>query len=295
MKKWIEAARLRTLPLSLSGIFTGFALSQSFANFHLFILCVLTAISLQILSNFANDFGDFSKGTDNENRVGPARTMQKGLITKKEMKKMLFIFGFLSFGLGVSTSVLAFNISFLTFVFIFIGAACVLAAITYTMGKNAYGYLGLGDVFVFLFFGLVSVLGTKYVLTKDFDLLDLLPAISIGLLSASVLNLNNMRDIENDTFQNKKTIVTKMGLENALIYHFVIVVTALSAIGLYSFLTGKNSILSYLIFFIFPLFNFHLVRLYKKGLDTDFDPELKKVAIPTFLLSILFVVQEFLK
>lgn len=295
MKKWIEAARLRTLPLSLAGIFTGFALSQSFVNYHLFILCVLTAVSLQILSNFANDFGDFSKGTDNEKRVGPARTMQKGLITKKEMKRMLFVFGFLSLGLGIATSVIAFDISFTTFLFILIGVACVIAAVTYTMGKNAYGYKGMGDLFVFVFFGLVSVMGTKYVMTKELVLVDLLPAISIGLLSGAVLNLNNMRDIDNDAAQNKMTLVTKMGLSNAFVYHHVIIIGAMLACFSYSYLTLGNQYCSYLTVLIFPEFVIHLIRLNKKGIRTNFDPELKRVAIPTFLLSLLFIAQEFLK
>lgn len=295
MNKWIEAARLRTLPLSLAGIVTGFALSKGFDNYWLFILCCLTAISLQILSNFANDYGDFSKGTDNDNRVGPARTMQQGLITKKQMQAALVIFSVLSFGLGIITSLLAFNISIASLLFVLLGGACVVAAIMYTVGKNAYGYLGLGDVFVFVFFGLVSVLGTAYVVNQAFEFIYLVPACAIGLLSAAVLNLNNMRDIENDAVQGKRTIVTKMGLAKSLVYHKLIMILSISLIISYAILSLSNPLYSFLSVLAVFLFIAHLIRLQKKGVFTDFDPELKRVALPTFLFSILFLIQEILK
>ncbi len=295
MKKWIEAARLRTLPLSLAGIFGGYAISNQPDKYGLFILCVLTAVCLQILSNFANDYGDFTKGTDNDSRVGPQRTMQKGLITQKEMKKVLILFSFLSFFLGITTSLTAFDITLTTLVFSLIGGACVFAAIAYTVGKYAYGYAGLGDLFVFVFFGLVSVLGTKYVLTKGLEYVDIYPAITFGLLSTAVLNLNNMRDIENDKASKKNTLVTKLGLSNAFIYHFALVIGSIVSLTAYCSYTKGEEYYSYLTFIIVPSIIHHLIRLTKKGIYTDFDPELKKVAIPTFILSVLFILQEFLK
>lgn len=295
MKKWIEAARLRTLPLSLAGIFGGYAISHEPNQYPLFILCILTAVSLQILSNFANDYGDFTKGTDNDQRVGPKRTMQQGLITQSQMKKVLILFSVLSFGLGVITSLLAFEISLTTLLFTLIGGACVFAAIAYTVGKYAYGYAGLGDLFVFIFFGLVSVLGTKYVLVQELEEVDIYPAITFGLLSTAVLNLNNMRDIENDKASNKNTLVTKLGLSNAFIYHFLLVIGSIVSLTAYCSFTKGEEYYSYLTFIIVPAIIHHLIRLTKKGIYTDFDPELKKVAIPTFILSVLFVLQEFLK
>ena len=203
MKKWIKAARLRTLPLSVSGIILGSACAYqavpSHSNFWLiFGLCLLTTLFFQVLSNYANDYGDAVKGTDNENRVGPQRAIQSG--SKQAMKKAIAVTAVL--GMLSSVAVVYFSFGKENFVqavvYLVLAVACIGAAIKYTVGSSAYGYRGLGDVFVFLFFGLVSTLGSYYLYTHLLDLKVLFPATALGLLSAAVLNMNNMRDVEND-------------------------------------------------------------------------------------------------
>ena len=224
--KWIKAARLRTLPLSLAGIIMGGALSYC-TNFNstIFWLCIATATAFQVLSNFANDYGDFAKGTDNEDRVGPKRTMQAGLISKKEMKIALVITSILSLALGGYLSYLGTQLMETKFLILFLvlGILSVAAAINYTVGKRAYGYSGLGDLFVFIFFGLVGLLGSKFLISGSFQGLEILPAFSIGMFSMAVLNLNNMRDEHNDKANNKNTLVVKMGLKKAKIYHYILI------------------------------------------------------------------------
>lgn len=288
MKKWIQAARLRTLPLSVSGIITGsaYAYFQGFENWAIVLLALLTTLGFQVLSNFANDYGDGVKGTDNENRVGPQRTIQSGAITAPQMKKAIIITAVLSLISAVTLIYISFgkeNFGY-SLLFFVLGIASIVAAIKYTVGKGAYGYSGFGDVFVFIFFGLVSVLGSNFLFSKQFDFLLVLPAVAIGLLSVAVLNLNNMRDIENDRNSGKNTIVVKMGLQAAKYYHYTIVVTAIIATIVFSFLTE----ISYFgALFIAVLMVRHLQTVQKAKTYTDFDPELKKVALGTFALAII--------
>lgn len=226
MKSWIEAARLRTLPLSLSGIILGGLLAKWKGNFDgiIFGLSCLTTILFQILSNFANDYGDGTKGTDNELRVGPVRAIQSGAITQQSMFRAILITVFLSLLSSIVLLWYAFipNYKSEFFIFIGLGIACVLAAIFYTMGKKPYGYMGLGDFFVFIFFGWVSVLGSEFLYTKSFTWDNLLPASAIGLFSVAVLNLNNMRDIESDRISHKKTLALRLGFQNAKYYQMVL-------------------------------------------------------------------------
>lgn len=291
MKKWIEAARLRTLPLSVSGIIVGssYAYYQGFENWKIVVLALLTTLGFQVLSNFANDYGDGVKGTDNDNRVGPQRAIQSGAITVQEMKKGIIITALLS----LISAVLLIYVSFgsenflYSLLFFVLGIASIVAAIKYTVGKGAYGYSGFGDVFVFVFFGLVSVLGSNFLFTKQFDWFLVLPATAIGLLSVAVLNLNNMRDIENDKNSGKNTIVVKMGLQNAKGYHYFIVCTAILLMVAFSVIV-EVSVFPPL--FLTILMLRHLKTVYKAQTYTDFDPELKKVALGTFGLAILFFV-----
>jgi len=314
LKAWISAARLRTLPLSISGIIVGSSLGgafecvksidiieriddgremclviESFPNLPIFWLAIATTLGLQILSNFANDYGDGVKGTDNEDRVGPQRALQSGAISKKEMFRGIVLTAIITLILAISLINASFGEAyFLYSIFFFLlGLAAIVAAIKYTMGSSAYGYRGLGDVFVFIFFGLVSVVGCYFLLTKSLDVLVFLPAITIGLLSTAVLNLNNMRDHDSDKKAGKNTIVVKMGLKMAKKYHFGLVIGAMLSVTIFLIYSyQKYTNLLFLIAFI-PLF-IHLFKVSKTKQAVNLDPELKKVALSTFLLALLF-------
>jgi 1,4-dihydroxy-2-naphthoate octaprenyltransferase len=290
IKSWLEAFRLRTLPLSISGIIMGsfIAKSKGFWDVSIFIFALLTTILFQIVSNLANDLGDSLKGTDNENRVGPARTVQKGEISVTQMKIAVMIFSVLSlisagYLIYISSKGMSQNT---IYTYIILALLSVLAAITYTVGKKAYGYYGLGDVFVFVFFGLVSVMGSYTLYSKIFDFVSLFPAITIGLLSTAVLNLNNMRDQVNDKLSNKNTLVVKLGFDRAKFYHFCLIMIAL--ISYWGYFKFELTSLIYVSPFVFLLI--HLKKVVQVLDPKDFDPELKKVALSTFFLSLLFAI-----
>lgn len=294
-KAWFEAARLRTLPLSVSGILVGsfYAFSQQKETYNWAILgfALLTTLGLQILSNFANDYGDGVKGTDNENRIGPKRAIQSGAITIKAMKQGIIITSILTLVAAIVLIYLSFgkdNFGYSLF-FFFLGLASITAAIKYTVGGSAYGYRGLGDVFVFVFFGLVSVIGCYFLFAKQIDSLIILPAITIGLLSVAVLNLNNMRDQASDALSGKNTLVVKMGPQKAKIYHYSIIITALFLTLLFAILYGFKP-LQYLFLIAYVPFIMHLKTVAKNTVPRDLDPELKKVALGTFFLSVLLCI-----
>ncbi len=287
IESWIQAARLRTLPLSISGILVGsaYAYYQNKFEWIVFVLALCTTLSFQILSNFANDYGDGIKGTD-ANRIGEKRLVASGEITSAQMKKAIIINAIIAFVLALSLIYFAFgeeNFMY-SFTFLVLGLASIVAAIKYTVGNNAYGYSGFGDVFVFVFFGLVAVVGSNFLYSKSIDIILFLPATAFGMLSTAVLNLNNMRDIENDRIANKNTLVVKFGLKWAKQYqHFLIIVPFLC---LFFFSIGvKTQIFLSIIVFIFLLK--HLEKVRKSTTPEEFDPELKKVALGTFVLSIL--------
>lgn len=288
MKHWIQAARLRTLPLSLSGIIVGsaYAYHQGYSNWKIVVLALLTTLGLQVLSNFANDYGDGIKGTD-DNRIGEKRLVAAGIITAQQMKKAVILTAILTFVIALGLIYVAFGKEnfVLSLIFILLGVGAIGAAIKYTVGSNAYGYSGFGDVFVFIFFGLVSVMGSNFLFTHFVDWKLLLPACTIGLLSVAVLNLNNMRDIENDRIAGKNTLVVKMGLDKAKKYHQFLLVIALGLFLTFSILT-KTSLIPILIINL-PLI-IHIQKISNAKCSDDFDPELKKVALTTFALSILF-------
>ena len=289
LKVWLQAARLRTLPLSLSGIIVGNGLAFSNVNFSwiIFILSLLTTISFQVLSNFANDYGDGVKGTDNDSRIGPPRVLQQGLLTRKELKQGIRVCVFISLILAASLIFLAFGISNQLYSLIFIGLAlgAVIAAIKYTVGSNAYGYRALGDLFVLTFFGGVSVLGSLFLQTKLFTVELILPAISIGLLSVGVLNLNNMRDIKTDKESNKITMAVLLGARYAKAYHLFLLLGAVLTAVLY---VKTNLKPSYLFMIAVLPMMIHLRRVLGYDNPKEFDPELKRLALYTFLFSILF-------
>lgn len=289
MKNWLKAFRLRTLPLSLSGIILGSFLAKSKGawSMNTFLLAMLTTILFQILSNLANDLGDTLKGADNENRVGPKRTVQEGGISISKMKSAIVIFSVLSI---ISSSFLirtAINLSNDSILFyIILAVLCIVAAITYTMGKKAYGYLGLGDFFVFIFFGLVSVLGVIPLYTNSFDWIYIFPASTIGFLSTAVLNLNNMRDQVNDREVGKNTLVVKIGAQNAKIYHTLLIVLSATSLFLFSLIIQNYIVLFSLVFYIVLIK--HLKYVWDVKDFKQFDSELKKVALCTFFIAIIF-------
>ena len=289
VKVWLNAFRLRTLPLSVSGIITGSSLAFSVNQFDalLFSLAILTVLFLQILSNLANDLGDGLKGTDNANRVGPTRAIQSGKISVSAMKKAVILFAILSLCTGIPLAYLGTQGLSVQMLYIFIGLAilCVLAAISYTMGKKAYGYFGLGDVFVFLFFGILSVCGIFLLMTKQWMAEIILPASTIGLLSAAVLNLNNMRDLVNDKASGKNTLVVRMGFSKAKLYHIFLIVTPLLLITLFSYIIDSWGYLFSLSIYLILIP--HIIRVVQCEDPKSLDPELKKVALTTFLFSLI--------
>ena len=294
IKAWLNAARLRTLPLSVSGIIVGSGLAAVLGKWDglIFSLAMLTTIGFQVISNFANDLGDSQKGTDNDNRVGPKRTIQAGLLSQKEMKVGIFFTALISILSSISLIYIsAENLSSQAlFIYLVLAGLCVLAAITYTVGKNAYGYRGLGDLMFFIFFGLVSVMGVFHLYGLGFEWLVLFPSITIGLWSTAVLNLNNLRDIENDRKSKKNTLIVQLGFKKGKIYHaFVIIGGALTwwstvyllAITIDNFILFLSLIPSVLLFI-------HLKKVFLTSMPASLDPELKKVALLTFFSAVLF-------
>ena len=299
MKHWIQAARLRTLPLSVSGILVGsfYALATPTNNimtptqvfsWKIFGLLLLTTLGLQVLSNFANDYGDGIKGTDNDDRVGPKRAIQSGVISIKAMKNAIIITALLTLFSALTLIFYSFKYNYFIYslVFIILGIVAIASAIRYTVGNSAYGYKGLGDLFVFIFFGIVSTMGSHFMFAKELDLLLLLPATALGFLSVGVLNLNNMRDEASDKKANKNTIVVKIGGAKAKIYHYFLVISAMALVLIFAFLKKFNFDQYLFIVAYFPLTS-HLITVYKNKVPRALDPELKKLAITTFLLSIL--------
>lgn len=289
---WISALRLRTLPLSISGILVGsfVAVFQGYWNPVIFALALSTTLLFQILSNLANDLGDSLKGADNSERVGPLRAVQSGSISRSAMKNAVVLTALLSF---LSAGFLIYfgtkNLS-ASSVYIYIGLAIasVFAAITYTIGKKAYGYNGLGDVFVFVFFGLVSVIGVYPLFSDSLSWILILPAITIGFLSTAVLNLNNMRDRENDEKVGKRTLVVKLGAANAKKYHYFLIIGAFISWILFLVLT-KNW-LGFISLIPAALFGTHLAFVAKNTVPKELDSQLKKVALGTFFISVLYVI-----
>jgi 1,4-dihydroxy-2-naphthoate octaprenyltransferase len=292
MNNWIKAFRLRTLPLAFSCIIMGSGLAYADGGFNLtvFGLALITTLFLQILSNLANDYGDFVKGTDNEERIGPDRTMQSGLITKSEMVKIMWVIALFCSVFGVwliyeGTIGLDLKKAGL---FAILGLSAMGAAVKYTMGKNPYGYAGLGDIFVFLYFGLLGVLGSYFLHTHTLNWDLLLPASSIGLFTTAVLNINNMRDCEADKKSGKNTLVVKIGIEKAKDYHRALIFGGiLLAI---TFVFPSPNYFHYIFAITIPIFVGFVQSIQKRNDFENFDPFLKKQAITTFIFSILFVI-----
>ncbi|MET7038366.1 1,4-dihydroxy-2-naphthoate octaprenyltransferase [Elizabethkingia miricola] len=297
MIEWIKAARLRTLPLSLSGIILGSLIAKWKLNsvgeswdVWVFVLALVVTLLYQVLSNYANDYGDGVKGTDKK-RAGEAeaRAVASGKITAKQMRNAVILFSVLSLAFTVLLLYKAFFPGHIQafYVFIGLGIACIFAAIGYTVGKRPYGYMGLGDVFVFIFFGLVSVMGSYYLFTKTFDWQMILPATAVGLFSVAVLNLNNMRDIESDAESGKHTLALKMGFNKAMIYEIILLQLPLILILTYMMVYEIRSYYAYIFIILF----LPLMALRRRIMETkeprNLDPYLKQVAIMCFAMSLL--------
>lgn len=302
MKHWIQAARLRTLPLSVSGIIVGSMYALAYPtdtvltptevfNWRIFGYALLTTLGLQILSNFANDYGDGIKGTDNEDRIGPKRAIQSGVISPQAMKRAIIITSVLTFISAILLIYNAFrytNLSYSLFYFV-LGILAIASAIRYTVGNTAYGYRGYGDIFVFVFFGLVSTLGVNFLYSKQLDFNLFLPAIAIGFLSVGVLNLNNMRDEASDRKSNKNTIVVQIGGAKAKKYHYFLIISAMVLVLIFA-INMQFRFDQYLFLLAYIPLVKHLIMVYKTNNNRSLDSELKKIALSTFGLSVLLAV-----
>ena len=292
---WIRAARLRTLLLSFSGTMLGsfLAINQvpepvEGPTFWLTLLfAALTAMLLQMLCNFANDYGDFKNGVDGAHRVGPQRELQSGEISEKEMRKAMAVVAAICL---ISGALLLFVFAGLTWkelaVFAVLGIGAVLASLLYTLGKNPYGYRGLGDLYCFLFFGWAAVAGTFYLATKQLDFSVLLPASAMGFLSNAVLNINNMRDIENDRVSGKNSLVVKIGPKKAFVYHCLLIGLAFVCLTVYLVL-HHAAWYSYLFLLLSVLFVKDLVAI-KKIKPELLDPFLGRQVKHSFLVVVVY-------
>jgi 1,4-dihydroxy-2-naphthoate octaprenyltransferase len=288
---WIKAFRLRTLPLALSatilGSFLGYA--ENRFKWGVFIFGSLTTVFLQILSNLANDYGDARKGTDSAERLGPLRVTQAGLVTQRQMRIMITVFVILSLLSGslLIWSGLRGGKMLLYAVFFILGFSAIFAAIKYTIGRRPYGYLGFGDIMVFIYFGILGVAGTYYLHTQSFHLTILLPASSIGLLSVGVLNLNNLRDHENDAINGKHTLVVRMGVPWAKVYHIILLFTAF-LMGLTYTIIHFKSYFQLIFLLPMPLLASDVKKVITNTVPVELNEELKKLAVATLLFSLSF-------
>ena len=291
IKSWIEAFRLRTLPLALSNTIIGSCLAAADDKFRLSIfgLAALTTIMLQIMSNMANDYGDFVNGKDTAERIGPKRMVQSGEITPRIMLRGIILIGILCAVSGVSLIVIGTEGIPLTNMLLFgvLGLAAIAAAIKYTVGKNPYGYRGLGDIFVFIFFGLVGVIGTYFLHTQTFRWDLLLPASAIGMLSTGVLNMNNMRDYEADKNAGKMTIVVAMGTRNAALYHLFLMCGAMLLAIVYT-LMNYHTLWQWLFVLSFPVLFLNLKKVFTYKNALELYPELPRLSMASLVFALTF-------
>lgn len=300
MTDWIKAARLRTLPLSLSGIIMGAFIAKwrlygegGTWDWRIFALALLVTLLYQVLSNYANDYGDGVKGTDAKRVTeAEARAVASGRITAKQMRNAVIILSILSFAATVGLLYVAFIPDYMNefYIFIGLGLASILAAIGYTIGKKPYGYMGLGDIFVFIFFGLISVCGSYFLFTKSFSWDMLLPGTAIGMMSMAVLNLNNMRDIESDKLSGKNSFALRIGFKNAMIYEMILLQLPLILILMFLAVNGFFQTQNYYVFIVMILM-LPLMKIRRQIMTVknprELDPFLKQVGIMTFMMAVL--------
>ena len=231
---WVQAVRLRTLPLAVAGSLVAAALAGIAGVFRpaVFVLMLVTSAALQVIANFADDYGDLASGLDDETRVGPKRGLQRGVIKVPEMRRALVGLSAATFVVGVALVVVAFtggpamsgNSVAAMVAFVVLGVAAIAAAMLYTMGKHPYGYVGLGDVMSFLFFGVVSVVGGSFLYLHEFTWVSLVAALALGLPVMAVMNVNNMRDAKRDAAKGKRTVANRLGDPTMRVYETALLV-----------------------------------------------------------------------
>ena len=285
---WLHAVRLRTLPLALASIFAGSFLAkwQHAFRWEVLVLASLTTVFLQILSNLSNDYGDSIHGADSSARKGPVRAVQSGLISLPEMKRAMFIFGGLSLGTGLLLIYIALPSLSYFFGFLALGLLAIWAAIRYTSGTNPYGYAGLGDISVFLFFGLVGVSGTYFLHSLQAEPMVLLIAVGLGCFSTAVLNINNIRDIDSDQLAGKRSIPVRIGRSKAIAYHWILITMAY--LGLVVFVWFNQTFGSLGACLVLPWMVYIGKGLQKASTAAETDPYLKQMAISTLVWTLLF-------
>ena len=290
LNTWITAFRLRTLPLALSSIGMGSFLAASEGQFNIwiFVFCSLTTILLQVLSNLANDYGDSIHGADHSERSGPSRMVQSGAITIVQMRSAIVLMSILAFSSGIALLYISFGWNLESFLFFLVlGVLAIIAAIAYTAGNKPYGYMGLGDLSVMIFFGLVGVLGSFYLYTQRLELHYLLPAYACGAFAVGVLNVNNIRDIESDRKAGKYSVPVRIGRENAVKYHIFLLVSGAVAAIIFTVLNYQSP-WQWLFIISFPLFFKNLMAVKKYSQPQELDPYLKQLAISTLLFVLTF-------
>lgn len=296
IRAWIKAFRLRTLPLAVSCIGMGSFLAAAEDSFqwNIFLLAILTTILLQVLSNLANDYGDALSGIDSNERIGPQRAVQSGAISKVQMKSAILIFVLLSLISGISLLLISFGLDWSALLFFFVlGLLSIGAAIAYTVGKKPYGYVGLGDISVLLFFGFVGVMGSYYLFVKQLNIEILLPSLSCGLFSIGVLNINNIRDIESDQKAGKYSIPVRIGKKNAARYHVLLTVLGITSAVFFVMLNYENA-WQFLFLAVIPMF-YSISRAVLQKPSEQLDPYLKRMAITTLLFVLLFGVGQLVR
>lgn len=290
-RAWLESLRPRTLPLAFASIVVGSAIAawQGSLKPGVALLALLTAGLLQILSNLANDYGDAIKGSDKEDRIGPLRGMQKGMITQSQMKRALMLTVVLIAISGCWLIAVACEKPSDVVGFLVLGGLAIVAAITYTVGTRPYGYLGLGDISVLVFFGWLSVAGTYYLQTHSFDSVVMLPATACGLLAAAVLNINNLRDIESDRENGKNTLAVRLGPQNARYYHVGLLIAAVLCFALFALL-NLHSLWGWLFVLAIPLLVRHGLRVLRDPTAVGMRPMLEHMVKAALLANVLFAI-----
>ncbi|WJY15272.1 1,4-dihydroxy-2-naphthoate polyprenyltransferase [Pectobacteriaceae bacterium CE90] len=288
---WLDSLRPKTLPLAFASIVTGSAIASWHSSFKpgIALLALLTAGLLQILSNLANDYGDAIKGSDTEARIGPLRGIQTGMISLTELRNALILTILLTIVSGIALVTLACEKPIDIVVFLSLGCLAILAAITYTVGNKPYGYIGLGDISVLIFFGWLSVAGSYYLQTGHFNSIVILPATACGLLATAVLNINNLRDIDNDRMNGKNTLAVRLGAKKARCYHMLLLMTAPACLALFA-LFYLHSLAGWLFILTLPLLIHQSCYVLRETTAFSMRPMLEKTVKGALLTNLLFAV-----